>query len=517
VNAGYFSAGNSLSYVEVDGAILAQNPGTRPPRSVFGITGAHNEALLQSPISSAGQPQPAMPAWTDVLDAIGGGPNLVTAGAVDVTDVAEGFDAASGIDPNGRQPRTALGYDAERRRVFLVTVDGRQSGWSVGMTLTEMAWLLVDLGCTRGLNYDGGGSTTCWVAGGVVNRPSDGSPRPVATAWAVVPAMTVDNLDREVSIVGAWSASANSGYYELNSLIHMGSTGDNFITWSLPLQRGGVYDVYAWWIGSSNRATAAPYSIQHRGGVSDVAANQTVLGSRWNLLGSFTFDAGDSSFVRLTDAAPSNQYVSADAVRLVATNPEAVPGSITDDSDAAFAASGAWSTSSAQTDRYGTTYRLASGGDGANIATWTFNLAESGEYEVNVWYPASSNRAVDAPFIISTSDGDVTVRVNQQALSGRWVKLGEYPLNAGEVVITLSDDTADPTKFVVADAVMLVRRPTPRGDATFDGRVNTADLVGLSDCLAGPDMAAPPPCDILDFDGDQDVDLRDFAGFQDAL
>lgn len=519
VNGGYFTAAtaSSLSYVKIDGAVLGQNASTRPPRSTFGCSAFHNAALVQSPIDASGSPQPALPAWSSVVDALGAGPNLVTAGAVDVQSVAEGFDAASGINPTSREPRTALGWDSATRRVWLVTVDGRQSGWSAGMTLTELAWLLIDLGATQGLNYDGGGSTTCWVNGAVVNRPSDGTERGVVTGWAVVPSLVVDNQDAEAEAAGAgWFASANAGYYGGNSLINAGGdfSGDRVI-WRAALQRGGLYDVYAWWVGSSNRDIAR-YEVHHRGGVSDVVMDQTTGGSRWNLLGTFDLDAGDASYVQLSDEAAAGKYTSADAVRFVARTPDA-PAPLVDDADAAFGTAGAWAVSSAQPDRYGATYRYAAGGAGADEAQWALPVDRSGRYEVCAWYSASSNRAVDAPYVVPAAEGDVTVRINQQKLGGRWVSLGEYELLAGTRTVRLSNAIASSSQYVVADAVMAVRAPTPPGDADFDGDVDVADAMALAECVSGPDIACVPPCDVLDLDADGDVDLMDFGKFQDAV
>jgi MYXO-CTERM domain-containing protein len=79
-----------------------------------------------------------------------------------------------------RHPRTAAGLTADRRKLILAVVDGRQSR-SVGMTCEEVGALLKGLGADVGLNLDGGGSSTMWVAGkGVVNYPSDGSERVVS-------------------------------------------------------------------------------------------------------------------------------------------------------------------------------------------------------------------------------------------------------------------------------------------------------------------------------------------------
>ena len=86
-----------------------------------------------------------------------------------------------------RHPRTAIGWN--RDDFFLVQVDGRQPGLSVGMTLTELADYLQKLGCTEALNLDGGGSSTLWADGQVMNNPSEGSERPPGNALVIVRTM----------------------------------------------------------------------------------------------------------------------------------------------------------------------------------------------------------------------------------------------------------------------------------------------------------------------------------------
>ena len=70
--------------------------------------------------------------------------------------------------------------------IWLVTVDGRQPELSVGMSLIELRALARRLGLVNALNLDGGGSTTMWVQGQVMNRPSDPTgPRMVSDALLV--------------------------------------------------------------------------------------------------------------------------------------------------------------------------------------------------------------------------------------------------------------------------------------------------------------------------------------------
>ena len=78
------------------------------------------------------------------VDALGGNPRLVVDGAVSGPEV----DGAG--DFFGRHGRTAVGVTADGR-LLLVVVDGRQPGYSRGMTLRELAELLQRLGQARGV------------------------------------------------------------------------------------------------------------------------------------------------------------------------------------------------------------------------------------------------------------------------------------------------------------------------------------------------------------------------------
>ncbi len=70
----------------------------------------------------------------------------------------------------GNQPRTGIGIIDENHFVFIV-VDGRSPGYSKGVTLTEFSQIFKDLGCTDAYNIDGGGSSTMYFMGRVVNNP----------------------------------------------------------------------------------------------------------------------------------------------------------------------------------------------------------------------------------------------------------------------------------------------------------------------------------------------------------
>ena len=124
------------------------------------------------------------------LEAVGGSTILVR----DSVEVPGLDSAGAATFAPVRHPRTLVGVAAGGRRILLVAVDGRQPGYSEGMTLREAARLLLDLGATQGLNLDGGGSTTLALGRSrgdsiryeIVNRPSDrDGERPVSNALAV--------------------------------------------------------------------------------------------------------------------------------------------------------------------------------------------------------------------------------------------------------------------------------------------------------------------------------------------
>lgn len=84
-----------------------------------------------------------------------------------------------------KHPRTAICFNDDW--LFFVVVDGRKSGYSVGMTIPELAEFCRDqLGATWGVNQDGGGSSTLWLDGEVINRPSGGEQRRVANSIMIV-------------------------------------------------------------------------------------------------------------------------------------------------------------------------------------------------------------------------------------------------------------------------------------------------------------------------------------------
>ena len=94
------------------------------------------------------------------------GPGLVEDGEITVNEATEVEQAMRS------NPRTAIGM-IEPLHYLLVVSDGRTDE-SEGLTLMEIAQVMQDLGCQTAYNLDGGGSSTMWFMGEVVNVPTDG-------------------------------------------------------------------------------------------------------------------------------------------------------------------------------------------------------------------------------------------------------------------------------------------------------------------------------------------------------
>ncbi|HMR18496.1 MAG TPA: phosphodiester glycosidase family protein [Sphingobacterium sp.] len=86
---------------------------------------------------------------------------------------------------NEAHPRTAMGYSLNRRKVYLVVVDGRRANYSAGATTGQLGDILKAFGAFTGFNFDGGGSSTIAVNGEVKNTPSDGAERAVSNGLMV--------------------------------------------------------------------------------------------------------------------------------------------------------------------------------------------------------------------------------------------------------------------------------------------------------------------------------------------
>ena len=153
-----------------DGSVLAADAEARPWLEEHCPVGSHPKVdwSLSRPARSL----------------IAGGPILLHEGRIDLDPAAEGFDPKFYAR---RHPRTLVGIKPNGH-LLLVVVDGHNPRLSRGQTLQESAELLKSLGCTEGLNLDGGGSSTMVIGDKVVNLPSDPTgPRSIGDALLLMP------------------------------------------------------------------------------------------------------------------------------------------------------------------------------------------------------------------------------------------------------------------------------------------------------------------------------------------
>ena len=115
--------------------------------------------------------------------AVGGGPVLVQDGKVFITNEQEKmFIGNARMD---KHPRTCIGYTTDGKLIIMV-IEGRYPGIAEGATLEQEARLLIQLGCTEGLNLDGGGSSCMLVNGKETITPSEkGIERPVPAVFLI--------------------------------------------------------------------------------------------------------------------------------------------------------------------------------------------------------------------------------------------------------------------------------------------------------------------------------------------
>lgn len=131
------------------------------------------------------------PAWSGVTMAIGGSALLVKDGA-----------AQPNSDP-AAHPRTAIGTKADGS-VVMLEIDGRQPGFSEGVTLAELGQIMEEMGVVSAINLDGGGSSTFIArmpgdtSRTLLNSPSDGGERKTANGLLLVNRATEGPVDKLV-------------------------------------------------------------------------------------------------------------------------------------------------------------------------------------------------------------------------------------------------------------------------------------------------------------------------------
>lgn len=281
--------------------------------------------------------------YEQLLMGVGAGPVLVKNGQVRYTYDEEGFFGNSGLVGNERRPRTAVGFTADNKVIMLVVDSGLIVGGVPfrGLSLPQVADLMISIGAVEAMNLDGGGSSTMAVGGKLINRPNGGtSQRPVPTILSVISSdslnipppplaeIIIDTEDSGVTITGDdWFQTANfsdsyGGAASPSWLVPPGD-GSQFVEYK-PALLNAKYEVYGWWSASSNRTSDTPYTITHADGSTTVRVNQKVNNAQWVSLGEYQFSGTETDRVVISNDATGGDFVVADAIRFRQTTPATV-------------------------------------------------------------------------------------------------------------------------------------------------------------------------------------------------
>src|SRR5580692_12095619 len=160
VNANFFSDVAATPSPE-DLLGLAVSNGTVVAPQAFGSNDAAASLLITKTNTATISPAGSTPTdLSNVFNAVSGN-QIVTDGL----DTSATTPTGAPHDPFGLDPRTGIGLSEDGRFLYLIAIDGRQPGYSVGVTTSDEAALMIDLGIFDGLNLDGGGSTALVEAG----------------------------------------------------------------------------------------------------------------------------------------------------------------------------------------------------------------------------------------------------------------------------------------------------------------------------------------------------------------
>lgn len=155
---------NSVCYLKINGEVIFERSGKMGDRDGGAVLIDDRGRV------SVEQGDPDEPQWVSTRTE----PSIIGSGPMMLQD-GQRIDMGTGAFVTLRHPRTAIGTSGNK--VYLVTVDGRSKGNSLGVNLNELANILKWLGAENALNLDGGGSTTMYIEGqpenGIVNRPCD--------------------------------------------------------------------------------------------------------------------------------------------------------------------------------------------------------------------------------------------------------------------------------------------------------------------------------------------------------
>jgi hypothetical protein len=210
-------------------------------------TGVGADVLKGLPVNGTVKISWRIAGWHGVADTVGGQPVIVDKG------VNVGPPATTGSSYFYKaNPRTAVGVtqgcsDSDAAtvcHVIYMVVDGRQAGWSTGMTLKALGDEMLKFGAYYAVNLDGGGGSSMWLAdrgpwcvsdsngGCLIDKPADGTERATLTAMVVLPGRDANEppIGAAPRTTSVWTSGLgvpddNSADWQQLSLTDPGSTG----------------------------------------------------------------------------------------------------------------------------------------------------------------------------------------------------------------------------------------------------------------------------------------------------
>ena len=124
----------------------------------------------------------SVPDWSGINEAVSGGPYLIMDGNVFVDLENQKFKFAK---KETYAARSAVGIGKDEK-LYLIAVDGKKNGYSVGLNLEELASFLKKLNLQDAINLDGGGSTTLVAGRKIINNLSEHHERKISNALLIL-------------------------------------------------------------------------------------------------------------------------------------------------------------------------------------------------------------------------------------------------------------------------------------------------------------------------------------------
>jgi Icc-related predicted phosphoesterase len=331
INGGYFSDTTSVSVLVSDGEVVSAGPAGEVIRGAFGMRRGEPEIVWTNAGNSVVPYKFNTPKITgnrelwNPAQAVGGGPVLVKNGEMHVTTREEGF----GGSHLQRHPRSAIGYK-DKNTLLLMIVDGRQLT-SAGVTLHELAEMMLGIGAKEALNLDGGGSSAMVAAGEVVNVPVDVSGGNRNSLRRNASALIFSEIEKsekrkiylfdtgEISYseTGVWKNSNQPNFYGNTPSRVALANRLNKAEFQFDGIQQNKYQLATWFtVNPDENTPEAVYVVHHNASTDTIVLDQSRLShtGKWLVLGNYLLNQNDK--IEILSRGDEGKLIT-DAIRLV--------------------------------------------------------------------------------------------------------------------------------------------------------------------------------------------------------